>query len=139
MEYLMKSLKSHLEVAQVFSRRSKAKRLKVGAVLVRDDRIISTGWNGMPAGGSNECEYMVDKVVHTKPEVIHAEANVISFAARHGVPTEGCSLVITHSPCFECSKLIIQSGIKEVWYEEEYRIKEAVKFLTDNNVKVEKI
>lgn len=140
----MKSLNSHLEVAKVFAARSRAKRLKVGAVLVKDDRIISTGWNGMPSGGSNRCEELVQDggpiaVWVTKPEVIHAEANVISFAAKHGMATNGCSLVITHSPCYECSKLIIQSGIKEVFYDDEYRVSDAVEFLRKHNVKVEKI
>lgn len=133
-------LKAHMNAAKGYAKLSHAKRLKVGAVLVKDDRIISIGYNGTPSGASNICETRIKDPrepfieLITKPEVVHAEMNVIAFAAKHGVSTDGCSLVITDSPCFECCKLIIQSGIKEVYYEKEYRDKSGLKFLHDNNI-----
>lgn len=141
-------LKAHLNAAQGYARLSHARRLKVGAVLVRDDRIISLGYNGNPRGGPDDCETAEPVMTQldgeytmytTKPEVVHAETNVIAFAAKYGVPTDGCSMVITDSPCYECSKLIIQSGIKEVYYEREYRDVSGIKFLKEYKVKVEKL
>ena len=143
MPSLKDKLNAHIKAANAYSELSKAKRLKVACLLVKDDRVISIGINGMPSGGSNICEEYVqegpiaEKV--TKPEVIHAEMNAIAFAAKIGVSTDGCSLVITHSPCYECSKLLIQAGIKEVYYEKEYRIVDSIKFLKEYNIKVEKI
>lgn len=132
-------LQAHLNAAQGYTKLSHATRLKVAAVLVKDDRIISVGYNGMPSGGSNQCEVFEGTKLITKPEVVHAEANVISFAAKNGVSTDGCTLISTHSPCFECAKLIIQSGIKEVYYETEYRITDSLRFLREYNIKVERI
>jgi len=133
-------LLAHLKAAKAYSELSRAQRLKVGAVLVKDDRIISVGYNGTPAGGSNECEYL-DPIegLTTKAEVVHAEMNAIAFAARNGVNTDGCTMVVTHSPCFECSKLLVQSGVKEIYYETEYRLVDALEFLRAHNVIVEKI
>lgn len=142
----MNSLKieAHLKAAKVYAELSHAQRLKVGAVLVKDNRIISIGYNGMPSGMDNECEYVVtapdgSPVIHTKPEVVHAEANSILFAAREGIPTNGCTMIATHSPCYECSKMIIQSGIKEVYYETPYRVKDSIDFLIKAGVEVVKI
>lgn len=136
-------LRAHMKAAKAYAELSRAKRLKVGAVLVKDDRIISVGYNGTPAGGSNVCEELVQDGPTTewvtKPEVVHAEMNVIAFAARNGVNTDNCTMVVTHSPCFECSKLLVQSGVKEIWYEEEYRLIDALQFLRDHNVKVERL
>ncbi len=137
-------LLAHLESAKAYSKLSYAKRLKVGAVLVKDDRIISVGYNGTPSGRDNECEiidptwkpYESPRTI-SKPEVCHAEMNVIAFAARNGMATDGCSLIITHSPCYECSKLIVQSGIKKVYYETEYRIRDGIDFLIECGIKVE--
>lgn len=129
------SLLAHLHAAEGYSKLSKAKRLQVGAVLVKDDRIISIGFNGTPSGADNTCE--IDDV--TVPGVCHAELNVIAFAAKNGVSTDNCSMVITDSPCFECSKLIIQSGIKEVYYKREYRDTSSLDFLRENNIFIKKI
>lgn len=129
------SLLAHLNAAEGYSKLSKAKRLKVGAVLVKDDRIISIGYNGTPSGADNTCE--INDI--TLPSVCHAELNVIAFAAKNGVSTDNCSMVITDSPCYECSKLIIQSGIKEVYYKQEYRDTSSLDFLRDNNILVNKI
>lgn len=139
MTSLNKNIKSHLEVAKIYAKLSQATRLKVGAVIVRDDRPISVGRNGTPSGYDNTCEYLVGNELATKPEVIHAEANAIAFAAKNGVSTDGCDMILTHSPCFECSKLIIQCGIKNVYYEERYRITDSIDFLTNNNINVIKI
>lgn len=134
-----RKLEAHLEVAKAYADLSHAKRLQVGAVLVRNDRPISVGYNGMPAGGPNECEDLVNGELVTKPGLVHAEMNVIAFAARNGVSTEGTTMVLTHSPCYECSKLIVQSGIKEVYYETEYRLTESLKYLEEYGIKYGKI
>lgn len=149
-------LLAHLNAAEGYAKLSYANRLKVGAVLVKDDRVVSIGYNGTPSGRDNTCE-MDEKIEHiqtgfgigepswsgihsvTKPEVVHAEMNVIAFAAKNGVATNQCIIVITDSPCFECSKLIVQSGIKAVYYKNEYRITDGITFLKDCGIKVEKI
>lgn len=141
-------LKAHLNAAQGYSELSHAKRLKVGAVLVKEDRIISIGYNGTPSGRNNTCEEPTGEVLtstipqpvmRTKPEVVHAEMNAIAFAAKNGVSTNECSMIITDSPCYECAKLMIQSGIKEVYYLREYRIKDGIKFLKECGIHVERI
>lgn len=140
----LRRLNAHLKAAQAYAELSHAKRLKVGAVLLKDDRIISVGYNGMPSGMDNECEYLVDMLgpkgehlheLQTRPEVCHAEMNVIAFAAKHGgIGTDGCTMVVTHSPCFECSKLLMQAGVKEIYYEKEYRLTDSIDFLKSNNI-----
>lgn len=136
-----------MAVAQVYADLSYAKRLKVGAVLVKDDRVISVGYNGMPTGMDNECEIVVGQtktmpavpILQTKPQLVHAEMNVIAFAAKNGVATNQCIMYITDSPCAECAKLIKQSGIKEVYYDREYRDLQGVYFLRGLGVIVEKL
>ena len=120
-----KYLGTYMKVAHLFAEHSSAKRKKVGAVIVKDDRIISIGYNGMPAGWDNECE--IDNV--TKPEVLHAESNAIAKLAKSTESGDGATMFITCSPCIECAKLIYQSGITEVYYAEDYRTDEGVKFL----------
>jgi dCMP deaminase len=132
-------ISSHLKVAKIYAELSHATRLKVGAVIIKDDRPISVGRNGTPSGYDNTCEYLVGDALATRPEVIHAEANAIAFAAKNGVSTDGCDMVLTHSPCYDCSKLIIQCGIKNVYYEERYRITDSIEFLANNNINVIKI
>jgi dCMP deaminase len=143
-------IKTHLRVAQEYAKLSKARRLKVACLIVKDNRILSIGINGTPSGYDNECEdciyncigvcgHIDPGVLSTKPEVIHSEANAISFSAKNGIPINGCTMILTHSPCFECSKLIVQSGITEVYYGEQYRVTEAIEFLIKCNVKVIKI
>lgn len=131
----LRRLHAHLKVAKVYSHLSYAKRLKVGAIILKNDRVVSVGYNGMPSGMDNVCE--IDGV--TRPEVVHAEMNAIAFAAKNGVATDGCTMVITHSPCFECSKLLMQAGIKDVYYEKEYRLTESLDFLKSNNITVLRI
>lgn len=139
MTYSKDKITTHLNIAKEWAKRSKAQRLKVGAVLVKDDRSVGSGFNGMPAGGDNTCEYWEDNELKTKPEVAHAELNAIGYAARDGKSTQDCIMVTTHSPCFSCAKLILAAGIKHVYYEQEYRVKDSIKFLKDNKVKVTKI
>lgn len=143
-------LNAHLKAAKAYAELSHARRLKVGAVLLQEDRIISVGYNGMPSGMDNNCEVVTsvlepvnqlarEVTYKTKPEVVHAEMNVIAFAAKNGVATNGCTMVVTHSPCFECSKLLMQAGVKEIYYETEYRLTDSLDFLRTNNIKVERI
>lgn len=110
-------------------------RKKVAAILVKNNNIISFGWNGTPSGFDNCCE---DKNNNTLPEVIHAEENVICKAAKMGISTDDSTLYLSLSPCFNCSKLIIQAGIKRVLYKEEYRDIAPLKFLQKANIIIEK-
>ena len=125
--------KHYLEMAAIWAKNSYCKRRQVGALLVKDRMIISDGFNGTPAGFENQCE---DENDVTKPYVLHAEANAITKVAKSGNSSEGATLYITTSPCIECAKLIIQSGIKRVVYAEEYRKAEGVELLKRANVEV---
>ena len=123
---------------------SSAIRLKVGAIIVKDDRIISIGYNGMPAGWDNSCEdhvYVDDMHVElkTKPEVLHAETNAISKLARSTESGDGAALFVTHMPCIDCAKLIYQSGINTVFYRDSYRTTAGVDFLKKSGVVVEQL
>ena len=126
---------SYLEMADVWARNSYCKRRKVGALLVKDRTIISDGYNGTPSGFENVCE---DENGVTKPYVLHAEANAITKVAKSGNSSEGATLYVTASPCMECSKLIIQAGIKRVVYRDEYRILDGVELLRRAGVEVVK-
>ena len=126
---------SYLQMAEVWSQNSYCKRRKVGALLVKDRMIISDGYNGTPSGFENICEE--DGV--TKPYVLHAEANAITKVAKSGNSSEGATLYVTASPCLECSKLIIQSGIKRVVYRDEYRITDGIDLLRRAGIQVEKV
>ena len=113
---------TYMKMAEELSQLSYANRKKVGCLIVKDTQIISEGYNGTPKGFSNECEYRnyVDEE-YTKPEVLHAESNAITKIARSTNSSDGATLYVTLAPCFECSKLIIQSGIKRVMYKDTYR------------------
>ena len=126
---------SYLEMAEIWAQNSYCKRRKVGALLVKDRMIISDGYNGTPSGFENICEE--DGV--TKPYVLHAEANAITKVAKSGTSSEGATLYVTASPCLECSKLIIQSGIKRVVYRDEYRLTDGIDLLRRAGIEVEKI
>ena len=121
-----------MEVAKTFANLSHAKRLNVGAIVVKDDRIISIGYNGMPSGWENECE--IEN--RTKPQVLHAESNAIAKLARSNDSGLGADIFITHSPCIECAKLIYQSGIKRVYFGEHYRSTDGLDFLKASNIEV---
>lgn len=116
----------YMRMAQIWAENSYCRRRKVGALIVKDKMIISDGYNGTPVGFENVCE---DENGLTKPYVLHAEANAITKIARSGNSSEGATLYVTTMPCIECSKLIIQAGIKRVVYSEKYRITDGVELL----------
>ena len=116
----------YLEMAEIWARNSYCKRRQVGAILVKDRMIISDGYNGTPSGFENVCE---DENGATKPYVLHAEANAITKVAKSGNSSLGATLYVTASPCIECSKLIIQAGIRRVVYAEDYRSEEGLNLL----------
>lgn len=165
-----------MDTAIIWAKQSYCKRRKVGAILAKDGRIISNGYNGTVSGEDNNCEEYVTscfkcgkkikldypgptKVVcecggtssyneefleehkssffKSKDSVIHAEANAILFAAKNGISTNGCTLYVTLSPCIECSKMIIQSGIKKVVYLSKYRDTTGIDFLINNGIQVD--
>jgi dCMP deaminase len=128
--------KLYLDIAKTLACMSHSTRAKVGALIVKDRCIIAEGWNGTPSGWNNTCE---DENNVTLPEVIHAECNAILKCARLGNSVEGATLYVTLSPCFECSKMIVQSGIKSVYYFEEYRDTKPLLFLRKNNISVNTI
>jgi dCMP deaminase len=133
-----------MDTAERFAQLSSAKRLKVGAVVVQDNRIISIGYNGMPAGWTNDCEELVHRIAEepilkTKDEVIHAEANAISKLARDGESGNGSSLFCTHAPCVHCAKLIYGAGVKKVFYRDAYRDTLGIEFLEKCNIEVEHV
>ena len=140
-----KFVEAYMDVAERFSKLSSAKRLNVGAIVVKDDRIISIGYNGMPSGWDNNCEDVIGQdevgalILKSKPEVLHAESNAIAKLAKSNESGEGATIFITHSPCIECAKLIYQSGITGVYYREFYRSSDGVKFLERSGIKVERI
>ena len=146
-----KLVTAYIKTAEIFAELSHARRLHVGAIVVKDDRIISIGYNGMPAGWDNDCEYEVEEFqteygvgsklvktgeLKTRPEVLHAETNAIAKLAKSTESGEGASMFITHAPCLDCAKLIFQSGITRVWYKTEYRDESGVKFLSKSGVEV---
>jgi len=132
--------RAYMQTAQTFAELSSAQRLHVGAIIVKNDRIISIGYNGMPAGWSNICEDVAeDGTLTTKPEVLHAESNAIAKLARSNDSGEGADIFVTHSPCLECAKLIYQSGIKNVYYAKNYRDETGLLFLQKSNINVEQV
>lgn len=139
-----KFINAFMDVAERFAQLSSAKRLQVGCVIVKDNRIISIGYNGMPSGWDNECEdeYQYEDGAHefrTKPEVLHAESNAIAKLARSSESGEGATIFITHAPCMDCAKLIYQSGIASVYYKNQYRSTAGIEFLDKSKIKVTKL
>ena len=124
--------KRYLRMAKIWAENSYCKRRQVGALVVKKHMIISDGYNGTPSGFENVCEED-DK---TKPYVLHAEANAITKLARSHNSSEGATLYVTSSPCLECAKLIIQSGIKRVIYAEKYRLQDGIELLKRANIEV---
>ena len=125
--------KRYLRMAQIWAENSYCVRRKVGALVVKDKMIISDGYNGTPSGFENICE---DDNNVTKPYVLHAEANAITKLARSNNNSEGSTLYVTASPCLECSKLIIQSGIRRVVYGEMYRLTDGIDLLRRANIEL---
>lgn len=164
---------AYMQTARIFADLSHARRLHVGAIVVKDDRIISIGYNGMPAGWDNNCEYQdfmsrdaggwlapeeiyerwpfeeedIDPdlgyarryALKTKPEVLHAESNAIAKLAKSNDSGDGADIFITHSPCIDCAKLILQSGIRRVFYGQAYRNNDGIEFLEKSGITVEKL
>ena len=147
-----KFIKLYMDWAKRVSELSYARRLKVGAVIVKDDCVISYGYNGMPADWDNNCEdemfetvtedtgkatiTTTRKILKTKPEVLHAESNAIAKLAKSANSGAGGTMFITHGPCIECAKLIYQSGITNVYYSGEYRSQDGINFLEKSGVTV---
>ena len=158
-----KLLQAYMRTAETFAELSHARRLHVGAIVVRDDRIISIGYNGMPAGWDNNCEYKdyPDKWsgrheyvdldyplqddngayyrLKTRPEVLHAERNALDKLAKGNEGGAGATMFITHAPCLECSKSIYGAGIVEVFYKNDYRSEDGINFLKKCGVKISKL
>lgn len=138
---------AYMKTAETFGSLSTAKRLQVGAIVVKDNRIISIGYNGMPSGWSNECEEEVvteyesytDSAFVTKKEVIHAEANAIAKLARSSESGLDGVMYVTHAPCIECAKQIYSAGITKVYYKNEYRSKDGIEFLQKCKIEVEQL
>ena len=120
-----------IEIATAVSKLSKAERKQVGCVLVKDNNILSVGFNGTPVGWDNTCEGKDGK---TLPEVLHAESNAIAKVAKSTQSTEGASAYITLSPCVDCAKLLIQAGIVEVFYKERYHDTEGLSLLNKASI-----
>ena len=143
----------YIKVAQICSENSKANKLKVGAIIVKDQQIISDGFNGTPSRFDNQCEDVKHKDLNrcslcsqkhcegcdniellTRPEVMHAESNAITKCAKYGKATLGSTIYITHTPCIECAKLIIQAGIKRVVYKNFYKSLAGVEILRKSGI-----
>ena len=123
----------YLRMARIWAENSYCKRRQVGALVVKDKMIISDGYNGTPSGFENLCE---DANNVTQPYVLHAEANAITKLARSNNNSDGSTLYVTASPCIECSKLIIQSGIKRVVYGEKYRLEDGINLMKKAGIEV---
>ena len=137
---------AYMDTAERFASLSTAERLKVGAIIVKDNRIISIGYNGTPSGWSNICEYVECRddlgnplVTKTNPEVIHAEANAIAKLAAAIESGKDADMYITHAPCLDCSKQIYTMGAKRVFYRYKYRSDEGIKFLEQCKVEISQI
>ena len=132
---------AYIDTAERFASLSTATRLKVGCIAVKDNRILSIGYNGMPSGWSNMCERPSGSTgyLRTKDEVIHAEMNCLAKLAASNESGKGAELYITHAPCIECSKMIYASGISKVYYRTEFRDMAGVNFLRECGVGVEQI
>jgi dCMP deaminase len=149
-----KFIDSYMKTAEVFAELSSAQRLHVGAIVVKDDRIISIGYNGMPAGWDNNCEdeYPISAwgaehekelnatyTLKTKPEVLHAETNAIAKLAKSNDSGANATLFVTHAPCLDCAKLVYQSGINNVFYRNSYRSDDGIRFLEKAGVQITQV
>jgi dCMP deaminase len=140
-----KLVEAYMKTAETFAGLSSAVRLHVGAVIVKEDRIISIGYNGMPSGWDNNCEFEYtdpqtkETSLVTKKEVLHAETNAIAKLAKSTDSGVDSTLFVTHAPCLDCAKLVYQSGINSVYYRNTYRSTDGLEFLEKAGVRVEKI
>ena len=138
-----KFIAAYMDVAERFAQLSSATRLQVGAIVVKDDRIISIGYNGTPTGWDNACEEVVPpnewvefEQLKTKPEVLHAESNAVAKLAKSSESGLGATMFVTHAPCIDCAKLVYQSGIATVYYKNSYRSTQGVLFLEKSGVEL---
>lgn len=140
-----KFIEAYMKTAETFASLSSAVRLHVGAIIVKDDRIISIGYNGMPSGWDNNCEddfgldFKGNRTLVTKPEVLHAETNAIAKLAKSTESGNGATLFVTHAPCLDCAKLVYQSGISSVYYRNSYRNDDGLQFLEKAGVLVTQV
>src|SRR6056300_1170167 len=140
-----KFIDAYMDVAERFAQLSSAQRLQVGAIVVKDDRIISIGYNGMPSGWDNCCEEWDGEdewgntITKSKKEVLHAESNAIAKLASSHESGKNATLLCTHAPCIDCAKLIYQSGIATVYYKNDYRSTAGIEFLDKSKIKVTKL
>ena len=118
----------HMEQAKLASTQSRCRRKQVGCVVVRDGRVIMEGRNGVISGSIDRC---CEHQGVTKPTVIHAEVNAITFCAKEGIPTNGCTIYLTLSPCLDCAKVLHQAGIKRIIYKEKYRNTDGINWLSE--------
>lgn len=133
-----KMIKYYMNTALNTSKLSVATRLKVGCVIVKNDNIISFSWNGTPSGLPNCCEHSINGVTITKPETIHAELNAIFKLSKNGISGNGATMFVTHSPCIECAKGIIQTGIESVYYLIDYRDSSGIELLKKCSINISK-
>lgn len=129
----------YIQMAHLNATQSKAERKKVGAVLVTESGILLPGYNGTPRGMNNSCEYVTPEGLVTKQSVIHAELNCILKAAREGVSVVNSTLYVTLAPCEACAAMIVQAGIKEVYYSEEYRSTSGIDLLKEAGISITKV
>lgn len=130
-----KMIKPYMESAKAFAKLSYARRKQVGGIAITPQDVMIYSWNGRPVGDDNICE---DENGNTLEEVLHCESNIVAKAAREGISLKGSTVVITLSPCVQCSKQLYQAGVERVIYDEEYRDLSGVKFLKEHGVYVEK-
>ena len=131
--------KAYMDIAYIWSLQSHCERNKVGCIIVKDNMIISDGYNGTPAGYDNNCEYETRFGYETRPEVLHAESNALMKLAKSANSSKDSTIYLSISPCFDCAKLIIQAGVKRVVYIETYRIEKGIEFLRSNNIIAERV
>ena len=135
----------YMDIAERTSKLSSAVRLNVGAVIVKDDKVISIGYNGTPSGWDNVCEEVTEvhedggRILKTKPEVLHAETNAIAKLAKSTESGDNAVLFVTHAPCMDCAKLVYQSGINSVFYRNTYRTNDGIEFLKKAGVSVTQV
>jgi dCMP deaminase len=130
---------AYLQICQTWSQLSKAVRKKVGCIIVKDNSIISDGYNGTPKNFNNACEFVsVNQTLVTKPEVLHAESNAITKLAKSTQSSKDATMYITINPCVECAKLIIQSEISRVVYQDFYKNDEGIKLIKKANIEINK-
>jgi dCMP deaminase len=158
-----KMTRAYMATARIFAELSHARRLHVGAIVVKEDRIISIGYNGMPAGWDNDCEYReyltyghsfgenaadyFDQIdedgkmyrLKTRPEVLHAEMNALMKLAKSSESGDGATMFVTHAPCMDCAKGVYQAGIRRLCYSEDYRDDSGIRFLKQCGIDVSKV